>query len=344
MKPSFAASGTFFAPLSANPSLCSPINITNRSELKTSWVEPEYIQLKFNSIPRSSIWNFIKWDLEREHGDLGLGSGHTNKPPLSQFGISFRSTRAGQAGQDWTEKIARDCSGSVLRAKLALDTIHSLKTADAYKFIPRRIPTNVQAIFQKELWNIARQPASQHDLAFKSMAAVGKQGDDVLGLPLSQLAFLLRERVQRDGSRMPPRSVEDILHAAKGHLKLNPPASDDDEYTIGPFHPDFYLYTLDDYNDDLIMANAQLNTLRPPRSSTWVVPRLESLEDVLARNEVARSPEFEDTANAETPPLRKLSQGPMRSYTFISPDTSLVPSPPSGLGLIFESASYFDKK
>ncbi|KAH7351423.1 hypothetical protein BKA66DRAFT_430832 [Pyrenochaeta sp. MPI-SDFR-AT-0127] len=308
----------------------------------TDWAEPQHLNMSINSIHENSMKDFIAWDLEREHGDLGLGTLISRKPPLSSFGIAFRKAKPGASGHEWVQEVFESVNGSVVQTKLALDRIHSSTSPNMVDFNTTRIPTNVQSLFNEALKQIEEQPVSQRELALKSIAAVGKTEDMDFGIPLSRLASLLKERPSISTStRIPPRSAEDILNAANGYLRLMAPRYDGGEYAIAAFNILFYMYVLNDYNDELIMANSQLRTSNIPRSFTRVLPKdntgepAPSWEDILGDLKRFQSPKLSAMSARKSPPIRRESSGPFRSHTFISPGTSRVSSPPTGLGLGF---------
>lgn len=296
-----------------------------------------------DSIHEKYMKGYIAWDLEREHGDLGLGTLNVRKPPLSSFGIAFRKTKPGAAGHGWVQEVFESVNGSVVQAKLVLDRIHSSTSPNSVDLNADRLPMNIQALFNEALSQIQEQPASQRDLALKSIAAVGKTEDMDFGIPLSRLASLLKERPSTSmPTRIPPRSAEDILNAARGYLRLMAPRFDGGEYTIAAFNKLFYMYALNDYNDELIMANSQLRTSNIPRSFTRAPKKgakdkseepEPSWEDILGDLKRFQSPKLSGFSARKSPPIRGESPGLMRSHTLISSGMPRVASPPTGLGL-----------
>ena len=286
---------------------------------------------------------FIAWDLEREHGDLGLGSSAC-KPPLSSFGAAFRRARSGEAGQDWVQDVFEIANGSVVQAKLALDRIHNAPSPDAINFSPSRMPANVQALFNIALKDIERRPPGQRELALKSIAAVGKVGDEDTGLPLSRLAGLLKGRPYTTTStRVPPRSAEDIVNATNGYLRLDAPRDGQTEYNVVAFNRLFFQFANEDYHDELVMANSLLRTSNIPRSFTrgpekpsndTATPEL-SWQDLLGDLKRFESPKLVASPTRKPPLVRRESSGLRRSQTLISSGASRATPPPAGLGLRF---------
>lgn len=213
--------------------------------------------------------NYIAWDLEREHGNLGLKSGVQNHPPLSSFGAAFRRDKPGNSGREWVKEVVQNVHGSVVQAKLALDRIHSATSPIAVNFSPNRIPRNVQELFHTAIKSIDHQLDSQRELALRSLAAVGKKGSEDTGITLTRLARLLKMKSHKtSASFVPPRSTEDVLASAKGYLTLIPPRQGETEYTMNAFNRVLFRYINQDYNDELVMANSQLRTFKIPTSFT----------------------------------------------------------------------------
>ncbi|XP_014555932.1 hypothetical protein COCVIDRAFT_101023 [Bipolaris victoriae FI3] len=240
-----------------------------------TWKAPEYYTLTLNGMSDDAMAEYIAWDLEREHGDLGFMTlEDLSEPPLSSFGLAFRNTMQGDKGHEWIQKIARYVDGSILQAKLAVDRIHNLPFPEALDLMPKRIPRNVQAHFNTAIKTIKQQSgADSSSVALKTIAAVGRKGDAVRGLPLSRLANLLRERTRNPRMNiMPSRSPEDVLESANGYLIIIAPPFLGQESTIAAYHRLFWLFVNDEYNEDLIWAYAQLPMSKVPRSHTFQSP------------------------------------------------------------------------
>ncbi|KAF2130074.1 hypothetical protein P153DRAFT_385310 [Dothidotthia symphoricarpi CBS 119687] len=305
------------------------------------WTQPEFFTVFIHSIHPKTMAELIAWDLEREHGDLGFGTlADPLEPPLSSFGLAFRNTMTSHAGCEWIQKIAKYVGGSVVQAKLALDRIHNSTSPDLVDLRPKRLPANVQAIFNEGINAINKRSDSWNRIALKSIAVVGKTGDVFDGLTLSALAMSLKERRHRtSSSHVPPRSVEDILEAGQGYLRLNSSESAEDEPNIVTFHRLFHIFTKDEYNEELLMAYSELRTSNIPRSFTHKPKKVEELAqgtswaDMIEGLKGYRSPSLDSmTGLRSPPPMRRESSGLIRSHTFF-PSTNATVSPSSGLGL-----------
>ncbi|USP77062.1 uncharacterized protein yc1106_04336 [Curvularia clavata] len=239
-----------------------------------TWKSPEYYNLTLDGMSDGVIAEYLVWDLEREHGDLGFMTLEDPlEPPLSSFGLAFRNTMHGNKSHEWIQNIARYVDGSILQAKLAVDRIHSLSSPDALDLMPKRIPRNVQDHFNTAIKMIKQQSADSCSVALKTIAAVGRKGDAARGLPLSRLANLLRERTRNPRvSTMPPRSPEDLLECTNGYLTIIAPPFLGQESTIAACHRLFWLFVNDEYNEDLVWAYAQLPMSKIPKSHTFDSP------------------------------------------------------------------------
>ena len=313
--------------------------IINCSDLKSTWKQPDYFTIFIDSISTKKIQKFIAWDLEREHGDLGLGTlANPLEPPLSLFGMAFRKTKpGGDMGREWIRSILDYVGTNVVQVKLALDRIHNSTSPDLVDLSPERLPANVQAIFNDGINAIIQQADSQTSLALRSIAIVGKTGTMYEGTPLSELAVSLKDRRQRSSSKqLPPRSAEDVLNASRGYLRL---LKIEEESHVLAFHRLFYHFTCDEYNEELIMAYSQLRTSKIPRSATQVAqkaqepPENTSWADVIEGLKRYQSPDLSSIAGLGTPPpFRRESSGLTRSQTSLSIGNPGVLSS-AGLGL-----------
>ena len=307
----------------------------SHSDPKSALTQPDFFTIFIDSMSNQTMQNFIAWDLERENGNLNLGTlTNTLEPPLSSFGMAFRKSKL---GHEWIRSILDYVGTNVLQVKLVLDRIHSSASPDSVNLSPERLPANVQAIFNEGINAINQQPKSQSNLALRSIAIVGKTGTPYEGTPLSELAILLKDRRQGPSSKhLPLRSAEDVLNASRGYLRL---LEVDDELHILAFHRLFYHFTYDEYNEELIMAYSQLRTSKIPRSATFAPKNVEkpaqntSWADIIEDLKSYQSPELPSTTGvASPPPFRRESSVLTRSQTFFPMSSAGAPSL-NGLGL-----------
>ena len=285
--------------------------------------------------------SFVAWDLEREHGDLRLGTLlNPLEPPLSHFGVNFRKAKpTGEAGRDWVRHMLDHVGNNVAHVKLALDRIHASSSPDLVDLEPERLPANVQAIFNNGIEAISRQADGQSNLALKSIAIVGKRNVPGQGVPVSEVAAKLNQRHARTSSKhLPPRSSEDILEASRGYLRL---LMVNEKPHLTTFNWSFNNFVYNEYNEDLIDAHSQLRTSNIPRSVTHApraTPNLvedTSWADAIESLKRFKSPDLAGSnGSGHPPPFRRESSVLTRSQTFV-PSGTASPLPYAGLGLDF---------
>jgi hypothetical protein len=188
--------------------------------------------------------NFISWDLEREHGDLGLGSS-ASKPPLSVLGLSFRD-HPGSA-LHIAEEIWGLAEGHIGLAKARLDAIHEAQSLEELLQLRHQLPGNIVNLYEAAVESMEAQNPRQSDLGLKAIAAAGRHFD---GITVPRMQDLLKDSVAAR-----PRSGEDILHAAKGFLIATPFRG---SQKILVFNRTFRRFVEDRYSESLYKANLAL--------------------------------------------------------------------------------------
>lgn len=98
------------------------------------------------SIPSDTMAEFIAWDLEREHGDLGLRS-PVNKPPLSRLGKSLLLNQDVRPIRNIVDDIVELSYFNIGIAKARLDLIHDMESLDGLDAKKDQLPTTVTALF-----------------------------------------------------------------------------------------------------------------------------------------------------------------------------------------------------
>ncbi|OCL11267.1 hypothetical protein AOQ84DRAFT_374160 [Glonium stellatum] len=228
-------------------------------------VEPyEHVNFAIGQIPTESMRKYVAWDLEKEHGDLGFGILNESKPPLSKLGFTLREDETGAATLGILTDVVNKAFGNVSIAKLELDLIHSAQSMETIESTPDRQPRNLVALFDEGIKQIDQQPPSQRDLGLKAIAAAGR---DPNGVPLVHLERLLRDTTPaHDQLSLPPRSLEDVLRAARGFLFLKPNGDRD----VALYHTTLPLYVTEGYNQSLMWAISQLRASKISRSVTRI--------------------------------------------------------------------------
>ena len=206
---------------------------------------------------------FVAWNLEGEHGDLGLGSPNNQKPPLSVLGTLLHEDGTGSAAARLVQHIVDKAYGNVVMAKLRLDLVHGAQTLEPIEAVRDRLPSNLLNLFEAGVGSIQQQPdAWQQELGLLAIAAVARNFN---GVPFESLEqWLLKASPQSSLADIAPRSPEDILRAARGFLvqKLTDPI----ELTF--YHPDFYYYVAEDYNEAIFWIRSQLRVDGIVRATT----------------------------------------------------------------------------
>ena len=196
---------------------------------------------------------FVAWDMEREHGDLDLGSVNDKKPPLSTLGSSLHEDRAIGAATRLVQHIVDKAYGNVVMAKLRLDLAHRSQTLESIEAVHDRLPNNVLEIFRAGINSIEQQPdAWLQDLGILAIAAATRTFN---GVPFESLKqWLQKGSTQSSLVHVASRSPETFLRAARGFLVQK--HTDPIELTV--YHPDFYYYVAEDYNEGLFWKRSQL--------------------------------------------------------------------------------------
>ncbi|KAK1636329.1 hypothetical protein BDP81DRAFT_321171 [Colletotrichum phormii] len=146
------------------------------------FVQPfDHIELEvdFDSAMESAA-RFIDWDLETEHGDLGLGSRSNSSrennpdelPPLSAFGRRLADPRNHEAFADLRDQIKNQARGNIGLARLRLDGLHPTQSLDAVAVQADKLPANIVSFFDAGIRRIEERPPAQRDLGLKAIAAV----------------------------------------------------------------------------------------------------------------------------------------------------------------------------
>jgi hypothetical protein len=202
---------------------------------------------------------FVAWDLEKEHGDLGLQSLNDTKPPLSSRGKELRR-RHGDGAQRRLDWIVLKAFGNVGIAKLRLDLVHSVQYLEAIDVVGDRLPGNIIALFDAGIQRLEKQPDAQRELGLCAIAAAVH---NFKGVPFATLERWVYEATSKSGAvKIPPHTLEDVLQAAQGFLVVSSAV----DRVVRHYHDHFHLYASEDYNESLLWARSQLRFNRSVRS------------------------------------------------------------------------------
>lgn len=200
------------------------------------------------AVSEERLANFIAWDLEREHGDLGLHSS-ARKPPLSRLGEQLLLKHASRPIQTVIDDIVEWSYNNISIAKARLDLVHEMESLESLDAKKDQLPTTVTALFDFGLQQIEALPARQCDMALKSIAAAGR---DVDGSEIPSLRSLL-EFLGVQGVR----SGEEIVEAARGWLHVS---SVGDPPSLLVYNMNFLYYVQQRYHQGLHRSSVQINS------------------------------------------------------------------------------------
>ncbi|EFQ87197.1 hypothetical protein CFE70_001176 [Pyrenophora teres f. teres 0-1] len=199
--------------------------------------------------PEVAMRSYVAWDLEREHGDLGLDSS-ARKPPLSPLGQLLTSKTASKSVQKYMEEIVDAAGGNISLAKARLDLLHTMETPDDLEARRDQLPTNIVAMFESGLKRIGAQPDNQHEIALNALAAAAT---DIRGAEVPTI----REKLQR----FDIRSGEDIVETVRGFLLSTP--TDTESLRLAAFHLSFFRYITERYHQGIHHASQQIDIPKP---------------------------------------------------------------------------------
>ncbi|KAJ4355287.1 hypothetical protein N0V95_003042 [Ascochyta clinopodiicola] len=183
--------------------------ICDRCTVEGSLYEPyDHVNIRVR-VPQEAMARFVAWDLEREHGDLGLNSS-ARKPPLSLLGENLLSNQASKPIQTLVDDITAYSYENIGIARARLDLVHDMESLDSVQARKDQLPATIVALYDVGLRGIEQQSPSQRDLALKAIAAVARYDD---GKSVEDLLDQFR------GPENPElRSGEEIVEATRGWL------------------------------------------------------------------------------------------------------------------------------
>ncbi|EFQ30866.1 hypothetical protein CGRA01v4_12936 [Colletotrichum graminicola] len=245
------------------------------------FVQPfDHVDLEIDSATQPVV-RFINWDLEMEHGELGLGSENPDKPPPSALGRRLLDPRNQESLDRLRDRVSSQAKGNISLARLRLDNVHQTQSMGALFARSDVLPANIVDFFDVGIGRIEEQPPSQRDLGLKVIAAVAHY-DYTLGIEYEHLQAIIRRSTKtpararakrttstptvstrRRRSTMPAsetshvahRSLEEMLHAARGFLAFR----NEENRPLVAFCESFHTYARENYNESLVWAHAQLD-------------------------------------------------------------------------------------
>ncbi|WYZ35159.1 hypothetical protein EsH8_I_001435 [Colletotrichum jinshuiense] len=249
------------------------------------FVQPfDYIELNLD-VNAEAVKQFVDWDLEREHGNLGLGS--TNEedlPPKSDLGRRLTTARNYETLEMLRENIQKQAERNVSLARLRLDNVHQNPTVDVILApLKDALPANIVAFFNAGMQRIEKQPRVQRELGLQVIAAVTqyeynskymghKVVDGILrkaarggarqqvnrsqSEPEMPTATAAEKQARLSSSYDPYYTLEEMVHAACGFLVVEDPTGD---RLLRAYCQTFHAFAKENYNEGLMWARASLD-------------------------------------------------------------------------------------
>lgn len=186
-----------------------PLNNGHCSNVEDGLHEPyDHVNIRL-WVPPQAMETFIAWDLEREHGDLGLNS-PAHKPPLSALGESLLSGRELRPIQALVERIAANSYGNIGIGRARLEQVHEAESAEDLEARKEQLPAPIVALFDCGLESILAQPKPQREVALNAIVAAARYDDG------EEIRDLLKQ--MRDFDIPGIWSGEEIVEATRGWL------------------------------------------------------------------------------------------------------------------------------
>ncbi|KAF2093752.1 hypothetical protein NA57DRAFT_80750 [Rhizodiscina lignyota] len=202
---------------------------------------------------------FLKWNLEGEHGDLGLQSANQHKPPPSALGRALREERV---AENIVQAVVFESEGNIAIARTRLDEIHVAQTIQETEPIPDRLSRNRIAMFQAGISRINEQADGRRELGLTAISAAGSESGGTSFRELKeQLRTIVRKRKSDGASDL---TLYEALHAAAGYLVVDNTI----EQRVTPYHTSFFLFVNENYDERLFLKGMDLGYARPSRSKT----------------------------------------------------------------------------
>ncbi|KAI0127665.1 hypothetical protein BJ170DRAFT_382437 [Xylariales sp. AK1849] len=214
-----------------------------------SFIQPyTRCRVEMSEAVAGTLQNFISWDLENEHGDLGLGSQSDTKPPLSMFGNDLRNSTRPRAASWLQEEIRVQADNNValarLRTDLVLDNTVAIQDANA---LSGELPRTIVTFFDAAIESVRLQAKSLSNLGLRALV-IWSDGVDTVDALLSCLA-----NISFEGKCY---SLGEVLHAAQGLLV----AGQDDRKPINPFTFSFSTYLTGGYCSQIDEVKMELQS------------------------------------------------------------------------------------
>lgn len=183
----------------------------------------QYSLINMDQELRPKMDDYIYWNLENEHGNVGFPGTHTHDTPLSKFGIQLKTARGMNRVLNIASNVKENADGNISMARLRLDLINRLSDLDLIEAQLGTPPLDVIALLDAAFEATQNRCVSstQRELALKVLAIVSRfphySDGTGSGVPFETLSFILQqsESPRNDYSSV-AYTAEEILLATGG--------------------------------------------------------------------------------------------------------------------------------
>ena len=201
------------------------------------------------------IKGFVCWDLEKEHGDLGLGSKFSasaelegSLPPHSPLGAMLQRPENAFLLKKQVQGLVDLAEDNICMARMRLDNLHRIQSIDDLAAPPGdRLPSNLIHFFNAAIDAIWAQPEELRVLGLLAIAAMSRRPYH-RGVDFAQYEDAVREFNRTStGIQVKCPGVEGVLLAAQGFLIAVP----NERQPLRAYHETFYAYVIEAYHEEL---------------------------------------------------------------------------------------------
>ena len=228
----------------------------------------DHVNYELGSIPWEEMMNYVKWNLEKEHGDLGLNSKYSRKPPLSNLGVELLNYGPTRLMENLERKgILRN----IAIAKARLDNIHGMSSLRTLNASRDKMPTNIIAFFDAEISRIEALPKPKREIGLVAIALLCGDADSLGEISWLDVQFQLRKVLSRLKLEH-TLSLESVMEICRGLITIYSKDDEDNQeryYVLVPYNDLLTLYVQENYNESLHWAKVDVQMSgRLPRSFT----------------------------------------------------------------------------
>ncbi|KAK4171921.1 hypothetical protein QBC36DRAFT_304897 [Triangularia setosa] len=234
---------------------------------------PLPVMFDINNAPEPSMKALILHNLQLEHGQFWpleppMMSEKEEYPPVSCLGRRLLSSNTpgepSREASDLVDRLVQLSNGNPSIALCILEIVHQAESLDAVMDKKDRLPKTVVEMFDRLVGSqiqarvvdkeLPREMRTRAALALHAIQIVGQAEDSFFGVDFETLREMLLEdsgRCARYGYEElleGDEAVDEVMGAAGGLLAVR---SGDGNYDVTCFHPDFYKYVNERYNEFL---------------------------------------------------------------------------------------------